>query len=91
VSVTVIQDVAFQRAFRRVPKDDLPQVLSIRNQIVADAPNLPALVDTLSVEALPDVRYTRHVPLTPWVIEYAWSIATQTLVLRTVSAPDPPF
>ncbi len=91
MSVTVVYDVAFHRALQAVPREDVPRLLAVRNQIVADAPNLPALVDALSVEALPDVRYTRHVPLTPWVIEYAWRIATQTLLLRTVSAPDPPF
>ncbi len=91
MSVTIVYDVAFHRALRALPRDALPGILFVHDQIIADAPNLPALVDTLSVEALPNVRYTRHVPLTPWVIEYAWNIATQTLLLRTVRAPDPRF
>ncbi|MFO0608098.1 MAG: hypothetical protein U0324_33345 [Polyangiales bacterium] len=91
MSVSVFYDVAFARALRLAPRALLPEVLAVRDRIVANAPNLPALVDGLVTEALPDVRYARHVPLRPWVVVYSWEVSTQTLVFRAVWALDPPF
>lgn len=91
MSPKVVYDVAWRRTLRYVPGEDLSAVLAARDRIVADAPNLPAITDGVVQEALPSLLYARYVLRTPWVVEYSWDIATQTLVLRAVRAPDPPF
>ncbi|MFO0608827.1 MAG: hypothetical protein U0324_37015 [Polyangiales bacterium] len=91
MSVTVLYDVAWPGTLRHVPRPDLPAVLAIRDRIVADAPNLPALTDAVVEDALPALYHARYVLHTPWVVEYSWSVVTQVLVLRAVRAPDPPF
>jgi hypothetical protein len=91
VNLTVLYDLTYWRSLRHVPGTDLPTVLATRDLIIADAPNLPALTDTIVEEALPALYHARYVLRTPWVVEYSWSIATQVLILRAVRAPDPPF
>lgn len=79
------RDLTFMRTLHRVPRGLVGEVLRTAASVEADFPNLPAHDDVEILLPPHARRWGRRVGASTWWVLYTWSIATQTLILRTVN------
>ena len=79
------RDRTFMRTMHRVPRGLVGEALRTAEHIETDFPNLPAHDDVEILLPPHGRRWARRVGASTWWVLYTWSIATQTLIVRTVN------